>query len=132
MIRLSSWVLCVAWVLWASANGFAQTPSSGDTSKTRAPQPKQVRPGFELPDSLYISADSIKEDIDTIIRYTAKDSTTFDLSVKRLTLSKNAVVQFQNREMDANTIVFDFTKNTLTAYSSNVDSVVNASLALRR
>ncbi|MDP4200601.1 MAG: putative LPS assembly protein LptD [Bacteroidota bacterium] len=110
----------------------AQTPPGTTDTSTKAPAPKQVRPGFELPDSLYISADTIRGDVDTIVRYTAKDSTTFDVARKTMTLVSNAVVQFQNRELDAHTIVMDFQHNTLTAYSADVDSVVSASLALRR
>jgi hypothetical protein len=117
-------------MLFVAARGFAQQATTDTTKK--AASPKQVRPGFELPDSLYISADSVKTDVDTIVRYTAKDSVAFDVSVKRMTLTNNAVMQFQNRELSAHTIVLDFEHNTLTAYSANVDSVVNSSLAVRR
>jgi hypothetical protein len=123
---------CLAiFMLFFAASAFAQQPPATDTTK-KAKAPKQVRPGFELPDSLYISADSVKTDVDTIVRYTAKDSVAFDVNVKRMTLTNNAVMQFQNRELTAHTIVLDFEHNTLTAYSANVDSVVNSSLAVRR
>lgn len=117
-------------LLMVAMNVHAQQSVTDTTKKGAAP--KQVRPGFELPDSLYVSADSIKSDVDTIVRYTAKDSVVFDVNVKRMTLSNNAVMQFQNRELTAHTIVLDFEHNTLTAYSANVDSVVNSSLAVRR
>jgi hypothetical protein len=123
------WVLCLL-SLGQQLRAQGVLPPS-DTSKT-APKPKQVRPGFDLPDSLYISRDTIRGDIDTIVRYTAKDSTVFDVARKRMTLVNNAAVQFENRDMNAYTIVMDFQQNTLTAYSYDVDSVISASLALRR
>lgn len=127
--RLCHFLFVISLVLPAPV--LAQVASTSDTSK-KAPAPKQVRPGFELPDSLYVSADSVRGDVDTIVRYTAKDSTTFGVAAKKMTLVGNAVVQFQNRELDAHTIVMDFQRSTMTAYSADVDSVVNASLALRR
>ena len=128
--RLCYWFLFIALCL--ASNAYAQgNTGTGDTAKA-APKPKLVRPGFDLPDSLYIAHDTTRDDIDTIVRYTAKDSTVFNVARKSMTLVNTATVQFQNREMDAYTIVMDFQQNTLTAYSYDVDSVVNASLALRR
>src|SRR4051794_21187933 len=98
-------------ILFVAASAFAQQPTADTTKKAKAP--KQVRPGFELPDSLYISADSVKTDIDTIVRYTAKDSVAFDVTVKRMILTNNAVMQFQNRELTAHRIVLDFEHNTM-------------------
>ncbi|HWF43147.1 MAG TPA: putative LPS assembly protein LptD, partial [Candidatus Kapabacteria bacterium] len=123
------WVLCVLCIA-TQLRAQGTTPPT-DTSKA-APKPKQVRPGFDLPDSLYISRDTTRGDIDTIVRYTAKDSTVFDIARKRMTLVNTATVQFENRDMKAYTIVMDFEQNTLTAYSYDVDSVISASLALRR
>jgi len=97
-----------------------------------APKLKQIRPGIQLPDSLYVTHDSIKGDVDTIIRYTAKDSTIFDVPHKQMVLVNNGIVEFENRELDAYTIVMDFQHNLLKSYSYDVDSVVSATLSLRR
>ncbi len=109
----------------------AQITAPADTSKT-AQKPKQIRPGIQLPDSLYIARDSIKGDVDTIVRYMAKDSTIFDVPNKRMILVNKAQVNYQNRELDAHTIVMDFQHNTLTAYSSSFDSVISSTMALQR
>ena len=97
-----------------------------------APKLKQIRPGIQFPDSLYIARDTVKGVIDTIVRYTAKDSTVFDIPNKRMILVNNGIVEFENRELDAYTIVMDFQHNLMTSYSYDVDSVVAATLALRR
>src|ERR1035437_2565533 len=115
--QISGWTRWTRWTRWAvhlspfrpwsplglfllfgiAVPAIAQQP---DTTK-KAPAPKQVRPGFELPDSLYIAVDTTHSDVDTIVRYTAKDSTTFDVAVKRMTLVHAALLQFQNRELKA-------------------------------
>src|ERR1019366_3149476 len=74
----------------------------------------------------------VKGDIDTIVRYTARDSTVFDIPNKRMILINNGIVEFENRELDSYTIVMDFQHNLMTSYSYDVDSVVAATLALRR
>jgi len=131
---LTRYVLSVLWVscvLCAATITHAQV-TAPKTDSAKSNKPRQIRPGIELPDSLYISADSIKGDVDTIVRYTAKDSVVFDVPNKRMILVNDAVVQFQNRELDAHTIVMDFQQNTLTAYSEDADSVITHSLGLRR
>ena len=140
--NISLWAVFVAlaFTLVFTSRTSAQTPNpanSGalqnrvDTSKGGL-KIKETRPGVDLPDSLYVSHDSVKGDIDTVVRYSAKDSTVFDVDQKRMTLVNNAVMQFQNRELDAYTIVMDFQENTLRAYSYDYDSVISSSLALRR
>jgi len=120
---------CLAAIFISSPLRAQTTAPPADTTATKL---KQIRPGLELPDSLYIARDSIKGDIDTIVRYTAKDSTVFDIPRKRMTLVNNSIVEFENRELDAYTIVMDFQSNTLTAYSYNVDSVIASSIAFQR
>jgi hypothetical protein len=131
MSRYGLYVLWVLLVLCFSLPAHSQVIAP-KTDSTKSTKPRQIRPGIELPDSLYISADSIKGDVDTIVRYTAKDSVIFDVPNKRMILVNDAVVQFQNRELDAHTIVMDFQQNTLTAYSEDADSVITHSLGLRR
>lgn len=117
-------LLSIAGPLMAQQGGFADT--------TKKAQVKEIRPGLELPDSLYVPQDTLKGDIDTIVRYTAKDSIVFDVPMKRMTLVNNARVQFQSRDLEAYTIVMDFNASTLTAYSENVDSVLIAQHGIRR
>ncbi len=134
MILPGKFGLFVVGVLWVVAMGktlHAQTAPPPPVDST-APKLKQIRPGVSLPDSLYIARDTTKGDIDTIVRYTAKDSTVFDLPRKRMILTNDGIVEFENREMDAYNIVMDFQQNLMTSYSYDVDSVVAASLALRR
>lgn len=61
-----------------------------------APKLKQIRPGIQFPDSLYVARDTTKGDIDTIVRYTARDSTVFDIPRKQMTLVNNGIVEFEN------------------------------------
>ncbi len=124
------WVVGVLWVACVTGKLFAQT--TAPPADTTLPKLKEIRPGLELPDSLYIARDTMKGDIDTIVRYTAQDSTAFDIDARKMTLVGNAVVEFQDRELDAHTIVMDFQKNTLTAYSHNIDSVMNAQVTFNR
>ena len=111
----------------------AQTPGLGarDTSKA-VKGVRQRRPGFDLPDSLYLPRDSVKSDIDTIVQYEAKDSIVFDVPQKRMTLVDNAVMHFESRDLKAYTIVMDFATNKLEAFSEDFDSVISSSLSRRR
>ena len=43
-----------------------------------------------------------------------------------MTLVDKAIVEFENSELDAHTIVMDFQQNLMTAYSYDVDSVINS------
>lgn len=115
----------------AQFSSTATTARKADSTKTSGGV-KQRRPGFDLPDSLYVVHDSIRSDIDTIIQYTAKDSIVFDVNRKTMTLVDQATMDFQSRELRAYTIVLDFQKNTLTAFSDEYDSVISSSLARRR
>jgi len=132
------WILLFALYALLSANHLqAQTGTQGTASRSDSTKPKTTgikerRPGFDLPDSLYVVHDSLRRDIDTIIRYTAKDSIVFDVTHKRMTLTNEATMNFQSRELRAFTIVLDFQQNTLTAFSDRYDSVISSSLARRR
>ncbi len=128
-IVILAMTLCLTTAVSRAQTGSAQ--NKVDTSK-KAAKLKELRPGIALADSLYIPLDSTHADVDTIVRYSAKDSTVFDVPNKRMILTNDAVVQYQNREMSAHTIVMDFQQNTMTAYSQNVDSVLAATLGLRR
>ena len=125
-------VALLACVLFIPHVIFAQATPTDTTKPAPAPHLKELRPGVAMADSLYIPRDTVHGDVDTIVRYTAKDSTVFDVPNKRMILTTDAIVQYQNREMDANTIVMDFRQNTMTAYSHNFDSVVGATMGLRR
>lgn len=118
-------------LMMAATAGYAQ-----DTTRTLigSPQPRQSRPGFDLPDSLYRIADTLGTDggIDTIVQYTAKDSIVFDVSGRRMILVNDASMNFQGRTLNAYTIVVDFNNSTLTAYSDDYDSVIENSLSRRR
>ncbi len=130
MIRVCTSALLVIFALCGANLLRAQiAPPPVDST---APKLKQIRPGIQFPDSLYVARDTVKGDIDTIVRYTAKDSTVFDIPNKRMILVNNGIVEFENRELDAYTIVMDFAHNLMTSYSYDVDSVVAATLALRR
>lgn len=93
---------------------------------------KVRRPGFDLPDSLYIAVDSNRGDIDTIVYYTAKDSTVFDINNKLMILTGDAQLDFRVQHLTAHRIVLDFNASTLTATSETYDSVIESSLARRR
>ncbi|HET6511082.1 MAG TPA: hypothetical protein VFH43_02735, partial [Candidatus Kapabacteria bacterium] len=124
-------MVVIALLLIAASSGYAQ-----DTTKavTGTPQPRQSRPGFDLPDSLYRVADTLGfgGGIDTIVAYTAKDSIVFDVNGKRMILVNDAEMIFQGRTLNAYTIVVDFENSTLTAYSNEYDSVIENSLSRRR
>ncbi|MEP7235292.1 MAG: putative LPS assembly protein LptD, partial [Ignavibacteriota bacterium] len=90
------------------------------------------RPGFDLPDSLFIARDSLKGDIDTIVYYTARDSSVFEVKRKKMILTGDATLDYQNRSMQAYRISMDFKANTLTATSSAFDSVLSANLGKQR
>ncbi|MFI5200977.1 MAG: putative LPS assembly protein LptD [Candidatus Kapaibacterium sp.] len=124
------WVVGVTSVLFWTGPLLAQTIApSVDTTASKL---KQIRPGLELPDSLYIARDTVKGDIDTIVRYTANDSTVFSIPEKKMTLVGKAIVEFQDRELDAHTIVMDFQHNLMHAYSRNIDSVLNSEVTFHR
>ena len=124
-------VVAVLWVVLLPCR-TARSQTTAPPTDTTLLKLKQIRPGIELPDSLYVARDTIKGDVDTIIRYTAQDSTTFDIDSRRMTLTGQAVAQFQDRELDAHRIVMDFESNTLTSYSRNIDSVMNAQVTFHR
>lgn len=130
MIHKGIYVPLVIFVLWGFGSVRAQT--TAPPADTNASKLKQIRPGLELPDSLYIARDTVKSDIDTIVRYMAEDSTVFGIPQKKMTLVGKATVEFENRELDAHTIVMDFQQNLLTAYSRNVDSVLNSEITFHR
>ena len=90
------------------------------------------RPGFELPDSLFIARDSIRGDIDTIVYYTAKDSSVFEVKNKKMILTGDATLDFQSRNLEAHRIVVDFKANTLLATSGAFDSVIASNLGKQR
>ncbi len=130
MIRGYTSIVLILSVVCGAVQLHAQiAPPHVDST---APKLKQIRPGIQFPDSLYVARDTTKGDIDTIVRYTAKDSTVFDIPRKRMILVNNGIVEFENRELDAYTIIMDFQHNLMTSYSYDVDSVVAASLSLRR
>lgn len=93
---------------------------------------KAKRPGFDLPDSLYNAVDSIRGDIDTVVYYTGKDSTVFDINVKRMTLTGEATLDFRTQHINAHRITMDMIAKTLTATSTTYDSVIAASTGKQR
>lgn len=112
-----------------AGNALAQ-----DTTQVEQTQVRQVRPGFDLPDSLYRPADTLgfEGGIDTIVQYTAKDSIVFDVTGRRMILVNDAEMLFQGRSLNAYTIVVNFNNSTLTAYSDDFDSIIENSLSRRR
>jgi hypothetical protein len=103
-----------------------------DTTKAQATHIRQRRPGFDLPDSLYVPSDSVRGDIDTIVQYNAKDSIVFDVKKRTMLLVDQAQMHFQTRDLSAYSILMDFNTNKLHAYSYDYDSVLTSSLAHRR
>lgn len=91
--KIIVFVTAVLWVIVAAEPVCAQKVAPPVDST--APKLKQIRPGISLPDSLYIARDTTKGDIDTIVRYTAKDSTVFDIPRRRMILVNNAIVEFE-------------------------------------
>jgi len=118
-------------------SAYAQTPSSDSLqAKEKAEAAKRSakvrRPGFDLPDSLFIARDSVKGDVDTIVYYTARDSSVFEVKKKKMILTGDATLDYQMRNMQAYRIVMDFTKSTLTATSGAFDSVLASNLGKQR
>ncbi len=115
-------------------SAWSQIPSASDSTKpqTIKRSAKVKRPGFELPDSLFIARDSARGDIDTIVYYTAIDSSVFEVKKKKMILTGDATLDYQVRSMEAYRIVMDFTKNTLTATSGAFDSVLASNLGKQR
>ncbi len=109
------------------AQSTVKKDSKGDSKSSRA-----IRPGFDLPDSLYTSVDSIKGELDTIIYYSAKDSTVFEVDKKRMILTTDAKVDFRVQHIQAHRIIMDFTTSVMTAMSETADSALAASLGRRR
>jgi hypothetical protein len=109
--------------------GSATSPTgaAGAPKQTRA-----KRPGFDLPDSLYIALDSVRGDIDTIVYYEAQDSTMFDIMNRKMWLTGDAKLDFRATHLTAHRIVMDFKGNTLSAMSEVYDSVIAKSLEKQR
>ncbi|MDP4219682.1 MAG: putative LPS assembly protein LptD [Bacteroidota bacterium] len=112
----------------------SQTIVPSDTSKAAAAKrsAKVKRPGFDLPDSLFIARDSVRGDIDTIVYYTARDSSVFEVAKKKMTLTGDATLDYQVRNLQAYRIVMDFPKNTLLATSAAFDSVITTNMGKQR
>ncbi len=121
--------LCLLLLIGSSTVVHAQTDS---LAKKKSAGAKVKRPGFDLPDSLFVAVDTLKHDIDTIIYYTAKDSTVFEVGKKRVTLTGNATLDYQQRNMQAHRIILDFPTNLLTAMSSAYDSVIENTVTHQR
>lgn len=118
-------------------HGFSQdtTQRIAPTGVVKGAQTKLAkvrRPGFDLPDSLYVAVDSNRGDIDTIVYYIAKDSTVFDIPNKLMILTGDAKLDFRTQHLSAHRIILDFNASTLTAMSEAYDSVIASSLARRR
>lgn len=125
----------LVFILCAAGNSFAQTTNNlSDTlaSKHSAATAKVKRPGFDLPDSLYRAVDSVRGSVDTIVYYTAKDSAVFNVQKKNVTLTGDATLDYQQRDMKAHRIILDFPTSNLTAMSSSYDSVIMSSVAHQR
>lgn len=112
----------------------AYSQTTRDTSKSEAAKrsAKVKRPGFDLPDSLFIARDSIRGDIDTIVYYTAIDSSVFEVKNKKMILTGDATLDFQSRNLQAHRIIVDFKDNTLMATSGAFDSVLASNLGKQR
>ncbi len=131
-MTVNGWIVAIFTLALVFCSATLRAQIAPPPVDSTAPKLKQIRPGIQFPDSLYVARDTTKGDIDTIVRYTAKDSTVFDIPHKRMILVNNGIVEFENRELDAYTIVMDFQHSLMTSYSYDVDSVVAASLSLRR
>jgi hypothetical protein len=132
-------ILSLVFFFLFVVNSFAQQdttvkfgPAGIIKGGTPAKSAKVRRPGFDLPDSLYVAVDSNRGDIDTIVYYTAKDSTVFDIDNKLMILTGEAKLDFRTQHLTAHKIILDFNASTLTAMSEAYDSVIETSLARRR
>ncbi len=129
---------CIAFLVaiftggsWEVACSQSATPSDSLLIKKKTGV-KVKRPGFDLPDSLYIAVDSVRGELDTIVYYTAKDSTVFDVVKKNVLLTGTATLDYQTRKMTAHRIIMDLPTNSLTATSNGYDSVFDATLGHQR
>lgn len=131
--RLFFFIVCISF----TQSAYSQTLSKDSLAKQKAAEAKAhpakvKRPGFDLPDSLFIARDSVKGDIDTIVYYTAQDSSVFEVKKKKMILTGDATLDYQVRNLQAHRIIMDFTKNTLTATSGAFDSVLASNLGKQR
>lgn len=129
--RLAAMVL-VGVLAFLSVDIFAQQIDSTIAKEGVSKQTLAKRPGYDLPDSLYIAVDSIRGDIDTIVYYKATDSTNFDVVNRKMILTGESQLDFRTQHITAHRIVMDFIAGTLTATSQTYDSVLANSLTKRR
>src|SRR6188472_4803448 len=84
--RCRAYVLFFVLCFW-SYDAFSQQLDSAKAKEGTAKITVAKRPGYDLPDSLYVAVDSVRGDIDTIVYYKAKDSTNFDVVNRRMILT---------------------------------------------
>ncbi|MEI8134708.1 MAG: putative LPS assembly protein LptD [bacterium] len=126
-------IICVgAWAFFCSLTVVFSQPMDSIKNRPNAHTAKARRPGFDLPDSLFIARDSVHGDIDTIVYYTAQDSSVFEVKRKKMILTGDATLDYQMRDLHAHRIIMDFTQNTLTALSGAYDSVLSANEGKQR
>ena len=68
------------------------------------------------PDSLLVTPPAKKSDIETTINYSARDSIFTSIDGKQITLYGNARIEYGEIELEAEEILIDYAKNTLTAH----------------
>lgn len=129
--RSGAYMLIFVLFLWGT-DVFSQQLDSAKAKQGAAKITVAKRPGYDLPDSLYVAVDSVRGDIDTIVYYKAKDSTNFDVVNRRMILTGESKLDFRTQHLNAHRIVMDFTAGTLTATSETYDSVLANSLTKRR
>lgn len=132
-VKRSGAYIALLFILFSwCTNVFSQQLDTTKAKQGTAKTTIAKRPGYDLPDSLYVAVDSIRGDIDTIVYYKAKDSTNFDVVNRRMILTGESKLDFRTQHINAHRIVMDFTAGTLTATSETYDSVLANSLAKRR
>jgi hypothetical protein len=129
---LQSGAFTLLFVLFGLAEVSAQQLDSAKAKQGEAKTSVAKRPGYDLPDSLYVAVDSIRGDIDTIVYYKAKDSTNFDVANRMMILTGESKLDFRTQHINAHRIVMDFTAGTMTASSETYDSVLSSVEGKRR
>ncbi|RTQ50207.1 LPS-assembly protein LptD [Hymenobacter gummosus] len=107
-------LLLVLCGLWASLASAQQRP---------APPRQPLPPGAARPDTARTGADSLrvgvggrrKGDVETTVKYQAKDSIRFNVQEKKAILYNKASVNYGEMDLKAGVITVDYSQNVLTA-----------------
>ncbi|KAA9338359.1 LPS-assembly protein LptD [Hymenobacter busanensis] len=119
---LWSWLgLCLLAAVPAAAQQPAAPLRPGQTKPAAAPRPAAAsRPDTSVavsgtPDSLRVGVGGAKGDIETTVKYRAKDSIRFEVQKRVADLYNDATINYGDMNLDAARITVDYSQNLITA-----------------